>query len=145
MYPLYGVCKELSERSALIYRSLSYGYKSILARCHSKNRKTLSSYFDDDAVIRWHCTNEQFAVEEYVKVNCDYPGKWKGELEKIIELDSMIILAGLVQSEDESISRHVTSFIKIHDNKITEMDEYWADDGEAPSWRKELEIGKPIR
>jgi len=33
---------------------------------------------------------------------------------------------------------------RLRDEKVVEMDEYWADDGEAPSWRKELGIGIPI-
>ena len=37
------------------------------------------------------------------------------------------------------------SHLKIEDDKIAEMDEYWADDGEAPDWRREMKIGKPIR
>ena len=40
----------------------------------NQNREKLSSYFTEDALIRWHCTNEQFSVQEYIKVNCDYPG-----------------------------------------------------------------------
>lgn len=111
----------------------------------TQNRKSLSSYFCEDAVIRWHCTNEQFTVEEYIQANCDYPGKWKGEIERLEELDSKIIIAGKVQSDDELISCHVTSFITLQNDKIVEMDEYWADDGEVPTWRKEMGIGKAIR
>ncbi len=110
----------------------------------NQNRTALLSYFCDDAIIRWHCTNEQFNVEEYIRANCDYPGKWKGEIERLEEFGSKIILVGKVQSEDESISCHVTSFIRLQDDKIAEMDEYWGDDGEAPSWRKEMGIGRPI-
>ena len=110
----------------------------------NQNRSSLPSYFCKDAVIRWHCTNELFNVEEYIKVNCDYPGKWRGEIERLEEIGSQAILVGRVQSEDETLSFHVTSFIKFLGDKIIEMDEYWADDGEAPSWRKELGLGKPI-
>lgn len=46
----------------------------------TQNRGSLSSYFCKDAVIRWHCTNEQFTVEEYVQANCDYPGRWQGDI-----------------------------------------------------------------
>ena len=110
----------------------------------AQNRVSLPSYFCDDAVIRWHCTNEQFTVEEYIRANCDYPGKWKGDIERLEKFDSKIILVGKVKSEDETIVCHVTSFIKLQDDKVIEMDEYWSDDGEPPSWRKELEIGRPI-
>ena len=111
----------------------------------TQNRMSLSSYFCEDAVIRWHCTNEQFTVSEYIQANCDYPGKWRGEIERIEEFDSKIIIVGRVQSDDAAISCHVTSFIRLQEDKIIDMDEYWADDGEAPAWRKALRIGKPIR
>ncbi len=111
----------------------------------NQNRTMLYSYFDNDAVIRWHCTNEIFTVDEYIKANCDYPGKWCGKIERIENLNNQIIIVGSVQSYDGTIKFHVTSFIKLCDNKICEMDEYWAEDGEAPAWRKKLSIGKAIR
>lgn len=40
---------------------------------------------------------------------------------------------------------HVVTFIKLRDDKICEMDEYWADDGEIPSWRIVMGIGSTIR
>ena len=62
----------------------------------SQNRDALSSYFCKDAIIRWRCTNEQFTVIEFIRVNCDYPGKWIGEIEQIEETDSSAILVGHV-------------------------------------------------
>lgn len=32
-----------------------------------------------DAYINWHCTDEHFTVEEYIRANCEYPGEWDGE------------------------------------------------------------------
>lgn len=108
----------------------------------SQNREALSSYFTKDALIFWHCTNEQFSVEEYIKVNCDYPGKWAGEIERIVDNGNEIILAGHVYSNDKKISCHVVSFIKIENEKICRLDEYWADDGEVPDWRIKMNVGK---
>lgn len=31
-----------------------------------------------------------------------------------------------------------------YDDKIIAMDEYWADDGEAPKWRQDMKIGRKI-
>ena len=42
-------------------------------------------------------------------------------------------------------TNHVTSFIKTKEDKIVSMDEYWADDGNAPQWRLDKHIGKAIR
>ena len=111
----------------------------------SQNRDALASYFCDDAIIRWHCTNEQFTVSEYIKANCDYPGNWTGEIERIEEAKALIVLVGRVLPADRESSYHVVCFIKLVNGLISEMDEYWADDGEAPAWRKEMNIGKAIR
>ena len=111
----------------------------------SQNREALRAHFCDDAVIRWHCTNEQFSADEYIRANCDYPGEWEGEIERLEETGDTVILAGRVFPSNNSASYHVVSFIRLKDDKITEMDEYWADDGEAPEWRRKTGIGKKIR
>ena len=111
----------------------------------SQSREKLPAYFREDAVIRWHCSNEQFTVGEYIRANCDYPGSWLGEIERIEEDGDTVILAGHVFPVDRSSSFHVVSFIRLSDGKIREMDEYWADDGEAPEWRRQMKIGRPIR
>ena len=98
----------------------------------SQDRKALPEYFCRGAVIRWHCSNERFTVEEYVRANCDYPGQWAGEIERI-------------ERTDGSASFHVTSFLRLRDDRIQELDEYWADDGEAPAWRRQMNIGAPVR
>lgn len=111
----------------------------------SKDRLKLPSFFHDGASIRWHCSNEQFTVDEYIRANCDYPGEWEGELERIEKTGDLMILAGRVFPKDKSASFHVVSFIKVRNGRIAEMDEYWSDDGNAPDWRKDMKIGKPIR
>ena len=120
-------------------------YKAFWLDVLSQNRERLPSWFREDAVIRWHCSNEQFTVMEYVRVNCDYPNDWTGEIERVEESGNTVILAGRVYPLDTSMSFHVVSFLRIENGKIVEMDEYWADDGDAPDWRREMKIGKPIR
>lgn len=34
----------------------------------------IKEYFHEDAYVNWHCTNEHFSVEEYIRANCEYPG-----------------------------------------------------------------------
>jgi len=110
-----------------------------------QDRNGIRKYFEDDAYVNWHCTNEHFTVDEYVKANCDYPGEWDGEIEKIECAENLMITATRVFSKDKSASFHVVSFIRVENDKIRSIDEYWGDDGDAPLWRKELKIGKPIR
>lgn len=111
----------------------------------SQNKAALPSYFHEDAVIRWHCSNERFTVSEYVRANCEYPGDWDGEIERVETLGDGIAAVVHVFPTDKSASFHVVSFIRLKDDKIFQMDEYWADDAEAPKWRKDMKIGTPIR
>ena len=101
-------------------------------------------FFHSDARINWHCTNEQFTVEEFIRANCEYPGDWDGEIEKIVCAGDLIITATHVHSKDGAIPCHVTSFIQIRDGKIALVDEYWGDDGPSPQWRQDMKIGTKI-
>lgn len=108
----------------------------------SQNKEKLRTYFCENAIIKWHCTNEFFSVDEYIIANCEYPGSWNGEVERIIQFDNEIITVARIWSED--MSCHVTSFFLMEDNKIKELDEYFGDDGIAPKWRLDKKIGMPI-
>lgn len=116
-------------------------WKAVLAQDEQEIRK----YFREDAYVNWHCTNEHFNVDEFIRANCEYPGDWDGEVERIEELNGLLITVAHVYPKDRSMSFHVTSFIKVEDDKITAVDEYWADDGDAPQWRLEKQIGSAIR
>ncbi len=106
---------------------------------------SMRSFFQDDAVICWHNTNERFTLEEYILANCEYPSQWQGEFERIENLGDRIITAAHVFTKDGSLSFHVTSFLELQGDQIIRLDEYWGDDGPAPQWRQDLNIGTPIR
>ena len=105
----------------------------------------LTVYFTDDAVVNWHCTNERFTVSEYIRANCEYPGAWDGEVERVYPIPDGMVTVTRVYPKDESMSFHVTTFLSLRDDRIAAMDEYWADDGTAPQWRRDMGIGKPIK
>ena len=110
-----------------------------------QDRDAIRTFFDDDAYVNWPCTNEHFTVEAFLEANCAYPGDWDGEIERMEHAGNLVITVTHVFSKDRSASFHAVSFLRVQDRKIQSMDEYWADDGEAPLWRRELGIGKPIR
>lgn len=107
-------------------------------------------FFHPDANIRWHCTNECFTLEEYLKANCAYAGydtkigDWDGSIERIESMGDLTITVTRVYPKDRSCSFHVTSFFQIENDRIRTLDEYWADDAEPPQWRKEMHIGTQI-
>ena len=116
-------------------------WKAVLAQ----DAVELKKYFREDAYINWHCTNECFTAEEFIIANCEYPGEWDGEIERVEVLNDLYITVVRVFPRDRSASYHVTSFAKVLDGKILSMDEYWADDGVPPQWRLDKQIGTAIR
>ena len=111
----------------------------------SQNEAEIRKHFHPDACVKWHCTNELFTVEEFIKANCEYPGEWEGEVERAEEKDDLIIAVTNVYTKDRSASFHAVSFIKTENDKIISMDEYWADDASPPEWRLQKNIGKKIK
>lgn len=111
----------------------------------NQNANNLENYFLPEAIINWHNTNEQFLVEEYIRANCEYPGDWCGEVERIELVGNLAITATRVWLSDNRASFHATSFFEFEDYKIKLLNEYWGDDGVAPQWRLDKEIGKPIK
>lgn len=110
-----------------------------------QNADAIRSYFDKNAYINWHCTNEHFNVDEFIIANCEYPGNWDGKVERVEKINDTFVTVTLVYPQTQELSFHVTSFIKVIDNKIVAIDEYWADDGVAPKWRLDKHIGKAIK
>ena len=110
-----------------------------------QDANAIRRYFEKGAYINWHCTNEHFNVDEFIIANCEYPGSWNGEVERVEKIDDMFVTVTHVYTQNRELSFHVTSFIKVNDDKIASVDEYWADDGIAPKWRLDKHIGKPIK
>lgn len=104
----------------------------------------LQEYFDDAAYVNWHCSNEHFTVEEFIRANCEYPGEWRGVVERTEGCGDVTIAVVRVFTPDRSVSCHVVSFMKIRDDKIVSLDEYWGDDGSAPQWRLDKHLGTAI-
>ena len=104
----------------------------------------MRTFFKSTAYVNWHCTNEHFTVEEYIRANCEYPGEWDGTVERIEQMGDLLIAVVKVYTRDKELSFHVVSFMKLEQGKIVSLDEYWGDDGEAPMWRQDKKIGTAI-
>lgn len=109
-----------------------------------QDAEEIRTYFSETAYINWHCTNEHFTVEEFIRANCEYPGEWDGNVERIEQTGDLTITATKVFSMDNRLSFHAVSFIRIENGKIVSIDEYWGDDGPAPQWRLDKHLGTAI-
>ena len=109
-----------------------------------QDANAMRTFFHDNAYINWHCTNEHFTVNEFIRANCEYPGRWDGVIERIEYIDDLIITVVNVFSANKELSFHVVSFINVGNGKILSIDEYWGDDGPAPQWRLDKKIGSAI-
>ena len=65
-------------------------------------------------------------------------------VERTEEMGNLLVTVANVYPKDKSVSFHVTSFIRIVNDKIISLDEYWADDSDAPQWRLDKHIGTVI-
>jgi len=110
-----------------------------------QDRQAIRGYFRPEAEIRWHCTNEAFTLEEYLRANCEYPGSWEGEVERQEVLGDRAVTVAQVRPAGGGPTFHAVSFFRLAEGKILSLDEYWGDDGPAPAWRLEMGIGRPIR
>lgn len=111
----------------------------------AQDAQALTAYFHADALIFWHCTNECFSTTEYVRANCEYPGHWGGEVERVDLLPHGAVTVARVWDMDSQAAFHAVSFFRLEGDRITALDEYWGDDGPPPHWRKALGLGRAIR
>ena len=111
----------------------------------SQNALEIKKFFNEDAYIDWHNTNERFTVDEFIKVNCTYPGKWSGEVERVEQIGNLLIAVAKVINVFDKSSFYVNSFILLENDKIVKLDEYWGDNGEIPQWRIIKNIGVKIK
>ena len=98
----------------------------------SQNALEIKKFFNEDAYIDWHNTNERFTVDEFIEVNCTYPDKWGGEVERVEQIENLIIAVAKVVNIIDNSSFYVNSFILLENGKISKLDEYWGDNVKSP-------------
>ena len=70
-----------------------------------QNAEKIRTFFCRDASVHWHCTNEHFTVEEFIRANCEYPGDWEGEMQRVEQAGDVIIVVVHVYNQDKSLTR----------------------------------------
>lgn len=110
----------------------------------TQDKELLRSFFQEDAQILWPNTKERFDVEGYLRANCEYPDEWIGNIKDTYSTKDHIIMVSRIQRKDRELSFHVVSILSFDQDKIKRMEEFWSQDDEVPSWRKELQISSNL-
>jgi GNAT superfamily N-acetyltransferase len=116
--------------------------ESFLTAVTSQDADKLRGLFAENAVVYWHNSNEIFTVDEYVRANCEYPGDWRGEVERVGGGFPLTIVARVWSGAS---TFRVVSLVELSDDKIRRLDEYWGDVSEPPKWRLDMKIGRKIQ
>ncbi|HPJ88335.1 MAG TPA: polyhydroxyalkanoate synthesis regulator DNA-binding domain-containing protein [Thermotogota bacterium] len=96
----------------------------------------LHQVMEDSAIIRLPNTREVFiGTEKYICFNRKYPGRWFAEVETLYPSDKKLISIVNVHDEGETARFIVMSVFSFSDDRISEISEYWSDNGEPPQWR----------
>lgn len=101
----------------------------------------MARVFTEDAVILWPNTGERFTLSDFIRANCQYPGRWSGQLEQIAQDGGSSVAR--VWNEAGDAFRAV-SFYQWQGERVSRLEEYWGDVGPAPAWRQELGIGAAL-
>ena len=81
-------------------------------------------------------------AEEYIRANCEYQGT--GRRGGACGMDGGRLCfgrSGVAEGQERRF--HAVSFFRFAGGRITRLDEYWADDGPPPQWRKESTSAVP--
>ena len=111
----------------------------------TQDAEGMRRWLSADAQVRWHNTNECFRMEGFIHANCDYPGQFAGELLRTDRLEGTLICLVRVHYLSQGCSFHAVSYLRLQDDRIVEIDEYWGLDEPPPAWRQQLELSVPIR
>lgn len=107
----------------------------------AQDAQAMAQYFTPDAVILWPNSSERFRLEGYLQANCEYPGQWEGQVERV-SADGSVSVARVWNPEGEVF--RAVSFYQWQGDRIARLEEYWGDEAPAPAWRRELGVASAL-
>ena len=103
----------------------------------------IGELMEENADVWLPNTRELFrGRDKYINFNKKYPGRWIITLDKIFSKGDIVVSAVKVEAGDKSSSFYANSFFTINNGLISEIVEYWGDNGEPPQWRVEESLSE---
>lgn len=106
-----------------------------------QNAEQMRAFFCENGYVNWHCTNEHFDVDEFIRANCEYPGAWEGIVERTEVMNDLIVTVTHVYPKDKTASFHVTSFSKSRIQKFYQLMNIGPRMVKLPTGGKRLKLG----
>ena len=95
-----------------------------------------AAHLTEDIIVTWPQSREKMVgISNFIDVNRYYPGSHKIEIIRANELDDQVITTVWIVA-DTGQKTFATSYFEVLDDKITKIEEYWAEPYPAPEWRK---------
>lgn len=92
----------------------------------------LREWFAPEAEVYWHCTDERFTAEEYIRANCEYPGTGRARW-SVRNGRRTVVFRSQRCGRRTGAPVFMRCLFPFRGGRITRLDEYWADDGPRPS------------
>lgn len=103
----------------------------------------LKNFYFTNAEIFFPNTGELFLnLDSFIEFNEKYPGNWNCQVEKILENHENTV--AIVKVFNHETSYYCTAFYTLTNKKISKAIEYWSENFEVPTWRKNLGLTKLI-
>lgn len=107
------------------------------------NFDMLTKFYSNDVEIFFPNTKELFLnLDSFIEFNHKYPGNFFCKVEKMLENFEHTV--AIIKVYNETSSFYCTAFYDFSNNKIKKAVEYWSENTDIPSWRRELGLTKII-
>lgn len=126
------------------WRQDGFDYKAYWRAVLAQDASAMEPFFWPEALIDWPNTNERFTWRAFIRANCEYPGRWEGEILRAEFLKDRLVTVVAVRGREGGPALHAASFFTLRQGRILHLEEYWGDDGPAPRWRQVMAIGQPL-
>ena len=104
----------MSREDAALWERLSRFWADVARQ----DAAALREWFAPEAEVYWHCTDERFTAEEYIRANCEYPGDWEGAVERAEWTEGGCVSVAAVWPKDRSARFHAVSFFRFAEDRI---------------------------
>lgn len=90
----------------------------------------MAELLHDDFAAAYPATGEHFDKAGFVRLNAEYPGRWRAEVLDVVGAGERAVTRSRVSGDGES--HVVASFASVSDGRIIGLVEIWAEEGAAP-------------